>query len=72
MYVLDKGWGSVAQLSSKIGKSPSYITKRIGLLVLPPDVQKSIEDSSLKPSSAEELLSIQGSRKTISTWKYDS
>ena len=58
MYVLDKGWGSVAQLSSRIGKSPSYITKRIGLLVLPPDVQKSIEDSSLKPSSAEELLSI--------------
>lgn len=58
MYVLDKGWGSVSNLSSKIGKSPSYITKRIGLLVLPPDVQKSIEDSSLKPSSAEELLSI--------------
>ncbi len=41
MYVLDKGWGSVAQLSSKIGKSPSYITKRIGLLVLPPYLYKS-------------------------------
>lgn len=58
MYVLDKGWGSVSELSSKIGKSPSYITKRIGLLVLPSDVQKLIEDSKLKPSSAEELLSI--------------
>jgi ParB family transcriptional regulator, chromosome partitioning protein len=58
MYVLDKGWGSVSELSSKIGKSPSYITKRIGLLVLPSDVQKLIEDSTLKPSSAEELLSI--------------
>ena len=53
MYILDKGWGSVSELSSKIGKSPNYITKRIGLLVLPPDVQKSIENSSLKPSSAE-------------------
>jgi ParB family transcriptional regulator, chromosome partitioning protein len=58
MYVLDKGWCSVSELSSKIGKSPSYITKRIGLLVLPSDVQKLIEDSKLKPSSAEELLSI--------------
>lgn len=57
-YVFDNGWGSIADLASKIEKSPSYITKRIGLLVLPSDVQESIKNSSLKPSSAEELLSI--------------
>jgi ParB family transcriptional regulator, chromosome partitioning protein len=32
-------------------------------LKLPPDVQKSIENSSLKPSSAEELLSIKDPKK---------
>lgn len=58
MYVLDKGWGSISDLSFKIGKSPSYITKRISLLDLPPDVKQSIEKAELKPSSAEELLAI--------------
>ena len=57
-YVLDKGWGSISDLSLKIGKSPSYITKRISLLDLPSDVQQSIESADLKPSSAEELLSV--------------
>jgi ParB family transcriptional regulator, chromosome partitioning protein len=57
-YVFDNGWGSVADLASKIEKSPSYITKRIGLLVLPSEIQESIKNSSLKPSTAEELLSI--------------
>ncbi len=58
IYVIDKGWGSIAELSSKIEKSSSYITKRIALLGLPSDVQEAIDNSSLKPSSAEELLSI--------------
>jgi ParB family transcriptional regulator, chromosome partitioning protein len=57
-YIFDNGWGSVADLASKIEKSPSYITKRIGLLVLPSEIQESIKNSSLKPSTAEELLSI--------------
>ncbi len=58
MYVLDKGWGSISDLSLKIGKSHSYITKRISLLDLPPDVKQAIENAELKPSSAEELLAI--------------
>ena len=57
-YVLDRGWGSISDLSLKIGKSSSYITKRISLLDLPPDIKESIENSELKPSSAEELLAI--------------
>jgi len=57
-YVLDRGWGSISDLSFKIGKSPSYITKRISLLELPSEVQQSIESAELKPSSAEELLSV--------------
>lgn len=58
IYISDKGWGSIAKLSSKIGKSSSYITKRIALLELPSDVKEAIDNSILKPSSAEELLSI--------------
>jgi ParB family chromosome partitioning protein len=57
-YVCDKGWGSVAKLSSKIGKSSSYITKRIALLDLPEDVKKAIENSNLSPSTAEELIPV--------------
>ena len=62
-YVFDNGWGSVADLASKIEKSPSYITKRIGLLVLPSEIQESIKNSSLKPSTAEELISIKDANK---------
>jgi ParB family transcriptional regulator, chromosome partitioning protein len=62
-YVCDNGWGSIADLASKIGKSSSYITKRIGLLNLPDDVLEAIKNSSLNPSSAEELLSVKDNRK---------
>ncbi len=62
-YVCDNGWGSIADLASKIGKSSSYITKRIGLLNLPDDVLEAVKNSSLNPSSAEELLSIKDNRK---------
>ncbi|PWU81072.1 MAG: hypothetical protein DLM72_08835 [Candidatus Nitrosopolaris wilkensis] len=62
-YVCDNGWGSIAELASKIGKSSSYITKRIALLNLPDDVLEAIKNSSLNPSSAEELLSVKDSMK---------
>jgi hypothetical protein len=38
IYVTDYGWGGVSDLSTRIGKSASYITKRIKLLDLPKDV----------------------------------
>lgn len=57
-YICDKGWGSISQLASQIGKSPSYITKRIALLNLPEDVQNKINKSILPPSTAEELFAI--------------
>jgi ParB family chromosome partitioning protein len=62
-YICDKGWGGISELSSKIGKSPSFITKRIALLHLPIDVKEKINNSSLNPSTAEELLSIKDSEK---------
>lgn len=57
-YVLDYGWGGISELSNKIGKSVSYIAKRIKLLDLPTDVLDSLSDLSLNTSAAEELLFI--------------
>jgi ParB family chromosome partitioning protein len=57
-YVSDFGWGGVSELSSKIGKSISYIIKRIKLLNLPIDIQNSIINHTLDTSTAEELFVI--------------
>ncbi len=57
-YVFDFGWGGISELSIKIGKSVSYISKRIKLLNLPNEVLESIVNQTLHPSIAEELLSV--------------
>jgi len=62
-YVTDFGWGGVTDLASRIGKSLSYITKRIKLLNLPSDVLESIINHRLDTSVAEELLSIKDGKK---------
>jgi ParB family chromosome partitioning protein len=58
IYVTDFGWGGVSDLAVKIGKSASYVGRRLGLLHLPEDVRKKIIKSSLNSSVAEELLPI--------------
>lgn len=58
IYVSDKGWGGVTDLSNKIGRSPSSIIRRIGLLDLPEDVRDSIKRSELSPSTAVELFRV--------------
>lgn len=55
-YIDDEAWGSLSRLATKIGKSPSYITRRISLLKLPDDLQQKIMNSSLSPSVAQELI----------------
>jgi ParB family chromosome partitioning protein len=57
-YIMDHGWGSISHLSAKIGKSVSYVQRRVRLLDLPPDVLNSISNSSISTTIAEELLSI--------------
>ena len=58
MYISDYGWGGVSELARKIGKSPSYVTKRIELLDLPQEVIQSVADSIVSPSIAEELHTV--------------
>ena len=59
-YVTDFGWGGISDLAIKIGKSASYVTKRIGLLDLPANVIDSILNSDIPISIAEEISSIKG------------
>ncbi len=55
--------GGVSELAKKIGKSPSYVTKRIARLNLRDDIIQSIEDLRVPPSIADELHSIKDQAK---------
>jgi ParB family chromosome partitioning protein len=62
-YVSDFGWGGVTDLAIKIGKSVSYVTKRIKILNLSPDILNSILNSKMSVSIAEELYSVKNNNK---------
>ena len=55
VYVADFGYGGVSELAFRIGKSPSYITRRIKLLDLHPDIINSMTNSTINKSIAQEL-----------------
>lgn len=57
-YILDFGWGGASDLANRLGKSVSYVSKRIGLLGLPVDVIDSIANSNLKPTIAQEICAV--------------
>lgn len=62
-YVEEKGWGSVAELAIRIGKSSAYISKRISLLDLPTDVRDRLANNEIFASAAEELLAVKNKEK---------
>ena len=62
-YVVSFGWGGISHLAAKIGKSVSYVQRRIKLLDLPSDVLNSISNFSISTSIAEELLSVRDNEK---------
>jgi len=62
-YVSNLGWGAVSDLATKIGKSVSYVTKRMALLDLPPDVIDSIRRCVMSSSVAEELCGVRDETK---------
>jgi ParB family chromosome partitioning protein len=57
-YVNTYGWGGISDLATKLGKSASYVDKRIRMLTFPDAIIESISNNNLKPSLAEELLPI--------------
>jgi ParB family chromosome partitioning protein len=58
-YVSDFGYGGVSELASRIGKSPSYVTRRVRLLNLHPDIIESIANTEIDTSIAQELSYVQ-------------
>ena len=57
-YISEFGWGGATELSQRIGKSISYITRRMRLLELPEEVIESISSEGISTSAAQELLTI--------------
>lgn len=57
-YVDEFGFGSISELARKIGKSHSYVSRKIGLLKLPKSVQEQLLVRSARVGMAEELLSL--------------
>jgi ParB family chromosome partitioning protein len=64
-YVLDFGWGGITDLANRIGKSKSYLDKKLRLLELPSDIIDSISSSSIKISTAEELLPLRDEKQQL-------
>lgn len=62
-YISDYGWGGASELALKIGKSISYVVKRIKLLELPDDILETITSHRLNTSIAEELFFIKETGK---------
>lgn len=44
-----------AQIAASIGRDPSYVSKRIGLLKMPPELQRSLEQKEINVGVAQEL-----------------
>jgi ParB family transcriptional regulator, chromosome partitioning protein len=62
-YVSEFGWGGITELALKLGKSASFVTKRIALLRLPPEIIESISKFTLSSSVAEELYFVKDTSK---------
>ena len=58
-YHLNYGWGGITESAFRIGKSISYVDRRMRLLGLPADVVDLISTGKMSPSAADELLPIQ-------------
>jgi ParB family chromosome partitioning protein len=63
MYVSDFGWGGISDLANKIGKSASYVDRRMQLLELPNHILRKIGDSFVNVTAAEELIPIHDKNK---------
>jgi ParB family chromosome partitioning protein len=57
-YIHEFGWGGVSELSQKISKSPSYVSRRIKLVELPQNILNLISQSGVNITTIEELFPI--------------
>jgi ParB family chromosome partitioning protein len=57
-YTNDYGYGGVSELARRIGRSHSYVSRRIALLSLPDSIKEEIVCRRTSPTVANELLSL--------------
>ena len=57
-YLSNYKWGGITELAERIGKSRSYIYRRLSLLEFPSDIITAISNSNIDPSIIEELAAI--------------
>jgi ParB family chromosome partitioning protein len=57
-YLSNYKWGDVTELAKSIGKSRSYIYRRLKLLEFPSEIITAISNSKIDPSIIEELAAI--------------
>lgn len=57
-YVDEYGYGGMSDLARKLGKSQSYVSRRIALLDLPREFQQQLVRQRISPSVAQEILSL--------------
>ena len=60
-YLYNYKWGQISELAYKIGKSHSYIHRRLKLLECSPEIIDAISQRKVEPSIAEEIVSIKNS-----------
>lgn len=63
-YVDELGYGSASELARRIGKSPSYVSRRIALLKLPKRIQNDLLLRGAKLWMAQELLPLNKTEHT--------
>ena len=61
-YITDFGWGSISDLSEKILKSVSYISKRLAMLDLPQEILDDFNKSIINTSTINELVFVNDPR----------
>jgi ParB family chromosome partitioning protein len=57
-YLYNYKWGQISELAYKIGKSHSYIHRRLKLLECSPDIIDALSQRKIEPSIAEEIVTI--------------
>lgn len=62
-YVKEREYGAISELARKIGKSPTYVSRRIALLNLPEHVQEELLRCRKSSSVAQELISLDEERR---------
>ena len=73
-YLYNYKWGQISELAYKIGKSHSYIHRRLKLLEGSPEIVDAISQKRVDPSIAEEIVSIknQDLRTNVMTWALEN